>query len=122
MSVLNLCENPMLICTGTKPILSSSGIGMFLKYFLFVVRTVMHRFSASAVTLYTSGGYDKLRILHSKYSFVTLLLITGYKTIAIIFPQDCVAINEITNTTHSTCLQYLSCPCCQLRFDLLSQM
>jgi hypothetical protein len=80
-----LCVNCILSCSGSKPARSKSGIANFLKYFLFVVLTVIHLLSGSAFTEYTDSGYGRFLTLHSKLVLVILLLTNGYKHIKNIF-------------------------------------
>lgn len=79
ISVLCLCVNCILSCSGTKPTRSKSGIANFLKYFLFVVLIVIHLFSGSAFTEYTDNGYGRFLILHSRLLLVILLHTNGCK-------------------------------------------
>jgi hypothetical protein len=79
ISVLCLCVNCILSCSGIKPTRSKSGITNFLKYFLFVVLIVIHLFSGSAFTEYTDNGYGRFLILHSRLLLVILLLTNGCK-------------------------------------------
>jgi hypothetical protein len=93
ISVLCLCVNCILSCSGSKPTRSKSGTANFLKYFLFVVLTVIHLFSGSAFTEYTDNGYGRFLILHSRLLLVVLLLTNGCKhtknVSTIVYTQIC---------------------------------